>query len=186
MTVTNPNSGTTDVCYAASPTVPATDGTGTGCTTGTKYTAPISVTVAETLNLIAGTSTLADSAVVSYTYTASSSAPTVTAAPATGITASTASVLGTVTSNGGASVTSEGTCYALTANPTTPCTSDGTSTPFTSSLSGLIAGTAYHYRAFATNSVGTGYSSDHTFTYLDELRLANRDWRLYRLRRRIQ
>jgi|SRR5208283_4882842 len=70
---------------------------------------------------------------------------------------------GIVQSNEGASVTAEGTCYALTINPTTPCTSDGTGRPFTSSLSGLTPGTVYHYRAFATNSAGTGYGTDQTF-----------------------
>ena len=91
-------------------------------------------------------------------------APTVTTTTATSITQTTASSGGTVTSNGGASVTSEGVCYSTSANPTTPCTSDGTATPFTSSLSGLASGTLYHYRAFATNSAGTGYGSDLTFS----------------------
>ncbi|MBA7678520.1 hypothetical protein ES703_86796 [subsurface metagenome] len=29
---------------------------------------------------------------------------------------------------------------------------------------GLIPNTVYHFRAFATNSVGTGYGDDETFT----------------------
>jgi hypothetical protein len=94
----------------------------------------------------------------------SATSPTVTTTTATGITATGASAGGVVTSNGGASITSEGTCYATTMNPTTPCTSDGTATPFTSTLSGLMAGTLYYYRAFATNSVGTSYGSDLNFT----------------------
>lgn len=99
-----------------------------------------------------------------YQYSAGATAPTVTTTTASSITTTTASSGGTVTSNGGASVTSEGTCYATTSNPTSPCTSDGTSTPFTSSITGLSPGTLYHYRAFATNSAGTGYGSDLTFT----------------------
>lgn len=102
-----------------------------------------------------------------YEYsTGGASTPTVTTTSATSITTTAASSGGTVTSDGGASVTSEGVCYGLTTNPTTPCTSDGTSTPFTSSISGLSLGTLYHYRAFATNSVGTSYGSDLTFTTL--------------------
>ena len=166
VTVTNPNSGTTDVCYAASPTVPATDGTGTGCTTGTKYTAPISVTVAETLNLIAGVSGDTDSPLTQYVYSAAAVAPTVTTTAASNVTVAGATAGGVVTANGGASVTSEGTCYALTANPTTPCTSDGTATPFTSTITGLGSNTTYHYRAFAANSAGTGYGGDLTFQTL--------------------
>ena len=76
-----------------------------------------------------------------------------------------ASVSGNVTSDGGASVTARGTCYGASANPTTPCTSDGTGTgSFTSSLTGLSPNTLYHYRAFATNSAGTSYGSDQSFT----------------------
>lgn len=90
--------------------------------------------------------------------------PSVTTTPASSITSTTASSGGTVTSDGGASVTSEGVCYALTANPTSPCTSDGTSGSFVSSLSGLSPNTTYHYRAFAINSVGRSYGSDLTFT----------------------
>ena len=92
-----------------------------------------------------------------YPFSSAPVSPTVTTTIAS-------AVLVTVTSNGGASVTSEGTCYALTANPTTPCTSDGTVSPFVSALTGLAGGTLYHYRAFATNSAGTGYGSDLTFT----------------------
>ncbi|MBN2610114.1 MAG: hypothetical protein JXB00_01015, partial [Bacteroidales bacterium] len=42
---------------------------------------------------------------------------------------------------------------------------NGTGTgSFTSSITGLIANTTYHVRAYATSSVGTGYGSDVTFT----------------------
>lgn len=93
-------------------------------------------------------------------------APSVTTTTAAGITSTAAFAGGTVTSNGGASVTSEGTCYALTPNPTAPCTSDGTATPFVSNLTGLAPNTVYNYRAFAVNSAGTGYGSNLTFTTL--------------------
>jgi len=95
------------------------------------------------------------------------SVPTVTTTTATAILATTATSGGNVTSDGGASVTVRGVCWATTANPvaTGNHTSDGTGTgTFTSSITGLTAGTLYHYRAYATNSVGTGYGSDLTFT----------------------
>lgn len=98
------------------------------------------------------------------TYTTNCVPAPITTTSATLITATTASAGGTVLSNGGSAVTSEGTCYGTSANPTTPCTSDGTSSPFTSSLTGLSPSTLYHYRAFATNSVGTYYGFDMTFT----------------------
>ena len=56
------------MCYAASPTIPASNGSGTACTTGTQYTTALSITSPETLNVIAGVAGDTDSSVVSYTY----------------------------------------------------------------------------------------------------------------------
>jgi len=93
--------------------------------------------------------------------------PTLTTTTATNITQTTAVTGGDVTSDGGATVTARGVCYALTANPTTSnsITSNGTGTgPFTSNLSSLTAGLTYHVRAYATNSAGTAYGPEITFT----------------------
>lgn len=68
VTCTNTNSGTTVMCYSTS-TTPATNALGTGCATGTQYTTTIAISSNTTLNVIAGTSTLTDSSVVSYVYT---------------------------------------------------------------------------------------------------------------------
>jgi hypothetical protein len=166
VTCTNPNSGTTVMCYAVSPTNPATNGSGTACSTGTQYTTALTISSAETLNVIAGVSGISDSTISSYTYTASAAPPTVTTTTATSITTTSATSGGVVTATGGASVTSEGVCYATSSNPTTPCTSNGTATPFTSPITGLTPNTTYFYRAFATNTAGTGYGSDLSFTTL--------------------
>lgn len=69
VTCMNPNSGTTVACYTTNGSTPATNGLGTGCATGTQYSTSISVSVAETIEIIAGASTLTDSTVNSYTYT---------------------------------------------------------------------------------------------------------------------
>ena len=72
VTCVNPNSGTTVACYNFTGS-PATSGDGVNCPGGsTKYTGPITVSVASTLYIIAGTSTLADSSINSYTYTTGS------------------------------------------------------------------------------------------------------------------
>ena len=94
--------------------------------------------------------------------------PTITTtSPLTNITSVTATAGGNVTSDGGTAVTERGICYSTSANPTTPCTSDGTGTgSFTSSLTGLTPNTPYHVRAYATNSEGTAYGSDVSFTTL--------------------
>jgi hypothetical protein len=96
-----------------------------------------------------------------------SSIPSVTTTAASSITTTTASSGGNVTADGGDSVTARGVCRSTSVNPTTSdtCTSNGTGTgAFTSSLTGMTANTFYHIRAFATNSVGTAYGSDLTFT----------------------
>jgi uncharacterized protein (TIGR02145 family) len=96
-------------------------------------------------------------------------AATVTTTAISAITTTTAASGGNVTADGGGTITSRGVCWATTANPTTTNskTSDGTGTGlFTSSIAGLTPGTAYHVRAYATNSSGTAYGSEVTFTTL--------------------
>jgi uncharacterized protein (TIGR02145 family) len=94
--------------------------------------------------------------------------PTVSATSAvSNITATTASSGGNITSDGGATVTSRGVCWSTSADPTTSNskTTDGTGTgTFTSSLTGLTASTTYYVRAYATNSVGTAYGTQVSFT----------------------
>jgi hypothetical protein len=105
---------------------------------------------------------------ISFTSTTTSTAlPTVITASLTAITGSTATGGGNVTADGGATVTARGVCWSTTANPvaTGNHTTDGTGTGiFTSAITGLTAGTTYHVRAYATNSVGTSYGGDSVFT----------------------
>jgi hypothetical protein len=95
--------------------------------------------------------------------------PTVTTAAVTNITQTTATSGGTVTSDGGATVTARGVCWSTSSNPTTADshTSDGSGTgTFISNLNGLTANTLYYVRAYATNSVGTAYGNEVTFSTL--------------------
>lgn len=103
------------------------------------------------------------SPVIKYT----NPAPTVTTAAVSNITDTTATCGGNVASEGGSAVTARGVCWSTSANPTTAdnLTSDGTGAgSFTSSITGLTAGTTYHVRAYATNSGGTSYGTDELFT----------------------
>jgi hypothetical protein len=96
--------------------------------------------------------------------------PTPTTTTATSITQTSASSGGEVTFAGGYAVTARGVCWSETANPTLsdPHTTDGTGTgSFTSSITGLTPSTEYYYRAYATNSLGTSYGEEYTFTTLD-------------------
>lgn len=108
---TNPNGGTTVQCYTTNGTTPATAGNGTSCTTGTLLTSPagtITLTVPVTVKIIAGTSTLTDSTVNSYTFTTS---PVVSLSPSSlnfgnvsvGVTSSPQTV--TLTNTGSVSLT---------------------------------------------------------------------------------
>ena len=93
--------------------------------------------------------------------------PVVTTTEASDITMNSASCGGNVTSDGGAAVTARGVCWSTSQNPTVSGshTTDGSGTGgFTSSLTGLTAGTTYYVRAYATNSVGTAYGSELSFT----------------------
>ena len=79
----------------------------------------------------------------------------------------TATTGGNVFSDGGATVTARGVCYSVTPNPTLSenHTMDGNGTgSFTSNLTNLVENTTYYVRAYATNSVGTAYGNEVTFT----------------------
>jgi hypothetical protein len=96
---------------------------------------------------------------------------TLTTTVVSAITVNSASSGGNVTDDGGASVTARGVCWNTTGSPTLDdCdnyTTDGSGTGiFTSSLAGLSEYQLYYVRAYATNSAGTGYGSEVTFTTL--------------------
>lgn len=93
-----------------------------------------------------------------------------TTANVSGITLKDALSGGNVTSDGGASVTARGVCWNTATIPSTANnkTTDGTGTgSFESTISGLISGTKYYVRAYATNSAGTAYGNEIGFTTLN-------------------
>jgi pectinesterase len=95
--------------------------------------------------------------------------PTISTTAISSITVHTALSGGKITDWGGADVTAKGLCWSTSANPdlTNSSTNDGTGiATFTRSMSGLSATTLYHVRAYATNSAGTGYGLDSSFTTL--------------------
>lgn len=94
--------------------------------------------------------------------------PTLAVPTASSIGETTATLNGNMTSTGSSNVTvigfNYGTTNAYGSTASTFGTSYGTGA-FSQDISGLICGTVYHYRAFATNTGGTSYSTpDQTFT----------------------
>ncbi len=146
-----------------------TDGTGTGSFTSsmTGLTANTTYYVRAYATNSAGTSYGSQ---VTFTTLQNVSLPTVTTSNVSNITQTTATGGGNITSHGGASITVRGICWSTSQNPTTSNshTTDGTGTgSFTSSMTGLTANTTYYVRAYATNSVGTGYGNEVPFTTQD-------------------
>jgi hypothetical protein len=99
-------------------------------------------------------------------------APVLDTASATSVSYTTATGNGEITNYGGAVVTTRGVCWSTGANPTTAnshTTESGSfyNGVFTGAITSLINNTLYHYRAYGTNSVGTGYGDDVQFTTLD-------------------
>ena len=105
-------------------------------------------------------------------FTSSTTPPGVTTDNVTNITQTSASCGGAVTYAGGAAVTAKGLCYGTSENPTTNdnTVAGGTGIgAFNGELTGLISNTTYYVRAYATNSVGTNYGEQRTFTTLPYL-----------------
>ncbi|TRX35988.1 hypothetical protein [Flavobacterium restrictum] len=112
-------------------------------TTGTAYGSEISFTTPATAPVLAGTT----AATFIYCHNTTSG--------------------GNVTSDGGGIITERGIVFATTSNPTTSNTkviSSGTTGIFTSNLASLTPLTLYYVRAYATNSAGTTYGTQISFT----------------------
>jgi hypothetical protein len=131
----------------------------TGLAQGTKYF------VRSFATNVQGTSYGAETSFTTQT-TATLSA---TATP-TSITTTSAISGGTISSTGGATITTSGLVWGASTNPTIALstkTTDGTTTgTYTSSITGLTQGATYHVRAYATNYLGTSYGPNITFTTL--------------------
>ena len=95
--------------------------------------------------------------------------PTLSSPTSASISNTSAVLGGNISSVGNGTITESGVFYSLTNGfadgAGTKITGAATATgAFTVPVSGLSAGTTYYYKAFATNSAGTGYTSQGTFT----------------------
>lgn len=102
-----------------------------------------------------------------YTIGRDNDPATVTTSSALSVTANSASLGGNVTADGGGTVTARGVCWNTTGSPTTGdnSNSNGSGTgSFSETISSFTANTTYYVRAYATNSEGTSYGIQFSFT----------------------
>ena len=151
----------------ATPTIALLTKTTNGAVTGT-YTSSITSLAPATLYYVRAyaTNSIGTAYGPERSFTTLAITPTVSStASATSITSSSASVGGTITSDGGATVTTRGVVYGTSSLSSTFSVTTGTGTgTYTSSLTGLTPATTYYVRSFATNSVGTVYGTETSFT----------------------
>jgi uncharacterized protein (TIGR02145 family) len=97
-----------------------------------------------------------------------SSPPQVNTATTTGITSISAISGGNITSNGGGTIIARGGCWSTNQNPTvllSTKTNEGKGLgSFVSNLTDLIGNTVYYVRAYATNTSGTTYGTQVSFS----------------------
>lgn len=100
--------------------------------------------------------------------TISASVPTLSSPTSASIGTTSATLGATISSDGGASITSRGTVWGTSASPTTNLLAEGGTSvaSYSHSRTGFTANTVYTYRGYAVNANGTGYSPDGTFTTL--------------------
>jgi len=90
--------------------------------------------------------------------------PTVSTNSASSITSNSVVLGGNVTADGGATVSARGVAWGTSSNPTSGTSMGSGTGSFSQTISGLTPGTTYYARAYATNSVGTAYGPQVTFT----------------------
>ena len=93
--------------------------------------------------------------------------PTLTTSSVSSITSTSANSGGNISSDGGAAVSARGLVYSTSTSPTlsnTVLTIGSGTGSFSGTLTGLTPNTTYYIRAYATNSAGTAYGNEVTFT----------------------
>lgn len=104
--------------------------------------------------------------------TSNATLPTLTTSAITSIETTTAISGGIISSDGESNVSNRGICWSTNANPTIADskTSNGAGIgTFVSNLTGLLPNTTYYVRAYATNSVGTAYGNQVSFSTFETM-----------------
>jgi DNA-binding beta-propeller fold protein YncE len=170
ITANTPTSSGGDVVgYSISPALPTglSLSTVTGAISGTPTALSASTIYTINANNSGGTATV----LLTVTVNAPPTAPVISTPTTTGITSTNAVLGGLVVSDGGASLTAVGIVYAPSAtNPNPQIGGIGVTNliaanapgAFTVNVSGLAPSTAYSFKAYAVNSLGTSYTAPAT------------------------
>jgi len=158
------------VCWSTSPnpTIALSTKTSDASGTGT-YSSSMTGLIAETTYYVRAYATNNVGTSYGSQVSFSTKLPTLTTSAVSAITSSTAACGGNITNIGGAAVTARGVCWSTSSNPTiiNSKTSDSSgSGTYTSSITGLTTGLTYYVRAYATNSIGTIYGNQVSFSTL--------------------
>jgi uncharacterized delta-60 repeat protein len=169
--------GTTTAYGSSTPTAKVGSGTSlvgvsaslTGLHAGTTYHYRITATNS------AGTNTGTDATFTTAPSVPGTAPPTVTTGAASAVTEVSANVRGQVDSNGLAASYHMEYGHTTAYGSSTPTAKVGSGTSLvgvSASLTGLHAGTTYHYRLVASNVAGAAYGADRSFTTAPPLRTA--------------
>jgi photosystem II stability/assembly factor-like uncharacterized protein len=142
------------------------DGTGFG-----KYTSSLTNLKPNTLYYVRAYATSSKGTAYGneISFTTQNTLPTITTTNVSSTTNSTTNSGGNITDDGGFVVTSKGVCWGTASAPTIANnkTTDGSGKgAFVSNITSLTQNTRYYVRAYATNSQGTSYGNEITFTTL--------------------
>jgi uncharacterized protein (TIGR02145 family) len=160
------------ICWGAAqnPTIELTTKTNEGIGIGSFSSTMVSLQLGTTYYVRAyATNSVGTVYGQNISFKTTSFAATVSTNSISNITYTTATCGGNITTDGGASVTARGVCWSSTSFAPTIELNDKTidgsgSGAYSSSITGLIGGTTYYVRAYATNSNGTSYGNYLSFT----------------------
>ena len=163
------------VCWSlnANPTLASSHAAATDATLGVFEISMIDLTPNKTYHVRAYATNAKGTAYGDdITFTTTEGLPVVTTSGITEITATSAKGGGEVTDQGASNVTERGVCWGTSHNPTTAGAhaSSGTGAgSYTVSMTDLTPNATYYVRAYATNSQGTAYGAEVSFTALEGL-----------------
>ncbi len=159
------------VCWSKTPKPTVADNKTVDSLTPARFSSLLTGLTPNTTYYVRAYATITDGTVYGNEFSFNSlevALPSVSLVSVNSITQTTAQADYTISSDGGADIISRGICWSTNPNPTTyeNKTNHGSSGigEFPDSLNGLTENTIYYARPYATNSLGTAYGNELTFT----------------------